>query len=163
MMVNFMETTIALQVLLAPHQTVRLTSSLPIEISIHNGGSTPVTILDRNTPLEPGAGHLGVLKLHDAQTHEEVPISTISASRVRPPLLNEYIEIPSDATVKKTLELRVDEKDIQAGREYMVRAEGYWSAVWYRALGDITEEQRDHSLNATTGEFLSNVGRVKVE
>ena len=162
-MVNFMETTIALQVLLAPHQTVPLTSLLPIEISIHNAASTPVTILDRNTPLDPDAGHLGVFKLHDAQTHEEVPTSTISASRISPPLLNEYIEIPSDTTVKRTLELRVDEKDIQAGREYTVRAEGYWSAVWYRALSEITEEQRDHSLNATTGEFLSNVGRVKVE
>ncbi|BCR90206.1 uncharacterized protein ACHE_60092S [Aspergillus chevalieri] len=162
-MVNFMGTTIALQVLLAPHQTVPFTSLLPIEVSIHNAASTPVTILDRNTPLEPGAGHLGVLKLRDAQTYEEVPIATISASRIEPPLPNEYIEIPPDTTVKRTLELRVDEKDIQVGREYTVRAEGLWSAVWYRALSEIMEEQRDHSLNATTGEFLSNVGRVKVE
>lgn len=162
-MVNFMETTIALRVLLAPHQTIPPTSPFPIEVSIHNAASTPVTILDRNTPLEPGAGHLGLLKLHDAQTREEVPIVTISVSRIQPPSLDEYVEIPSDMTVKRIIELQLDEKGIQAGREYTVRAEGFWSAVWYRALSDITEEQRNYSLNATTGKFLSNVGLIKVE
>lgn len=162
-MINFMATTIALQVLLAPQQTVPLSSPLPIEVSIHNTASTPVTLLDWNTPLDPSAGPLGVVKVYDAQTGNELPINQVVFERGRPPAIEEFIEIPSDTTVKRTLQVPVEDKDIQAGREYTVRAEGTWHAVWYSALDETTKEQRGNLANATRGDFLSNVGRVRVE
>lgn len=156
---------LALQVIILAPQLISLSSSpstdLSVSATVHNPSTSPVTVLRWNTPLDPRAGVLGVFDVHDEVENQSVQIDTIKFNRKLPPSEDDLVEIAPESSVE--VDVQLPPLNLQAGREYSVKAVGRWHGVWEAAKKDVAGVKLDSLEGLERGEFSSNVVKVKVE
>ncbi|KAH8432091.1 uncharacterized protein LDX57_009737 [Aspergillus melleus] len=148
-----------LDVVLSPLVLPFSQPTIPIQVAIHNAASTPVTIVNWNTPLDPRAGVLGVFQVRDTTTDDIVPMDELKISRQLPPSADDLVEIPAGRSVEAVV--RLPSGTLVAGHEYAIRAKGIWHAVWETPREEVQGLRLEKFENAKRGDFLSNEVSVR--
>ncbi|KAL4886029.1 hypothetical protein BJY04DRAFT_213568 [Aspergillus karnatakaensis] len=135
--------------------------SLTIHLTIHNPSTTtPTTLLNWGSPLDPKAGILGVFEVRDVETNEPVLLDEIKFGRKLPPAREDFVEIPAGGEV--TAEVTIPRAPLEQGKRYTIRAKGWWQAVWESALGDVPEGDLDRLTGALRGDFESEQVPIEI-
>ena len=128
-----------------------------LTITISNQDSTtPRTFLQWDTPFDIRALDMGVLRLEDAETGDELPSPGLKLNRKLPPPRDDLIEVPAGGEVSKEIELKAPWLPTD-GRKVRVRAEGEWKAAWKKGKDEIVEAELGDlgGESALTGAFRS--------
>ncbi|KAE8378669.1 hypothetical protein BDV26DRAFT_280941 [Aspergillus bertholletiae] len=152
-----MSSSITLQVTITPPiiSAFSATSTVPIQVSVHNPSDAPITVLHWGTPLDPSANVLGLFELHDTTENQPVALPTIQVSRLMPPSVEDLVEIPAGSVIQE--EVTLSPVPLTMGHEYSVKAKGIWHWVWEGRREDVTTEMLERLGDARRGEFSSNV------
>lgn len=142
-----------------PFTVAPFPSSISVEVSINNTSNHLVTFLKWATPFDALAGPLGVFTVYDPETGEPVPMNIVKISRKLPASRNDLIEIPAGQIVKKTV--HIPEVVLEPDREYLLRAEGAWLAIWENGLADVDESRLVDLGDSKSGEFRSDTTLLK--
>lgn len=140
---------------------IQASTSLALQISIHNLTNTPITVLRWNTPLDPRASLLDVFEVCDTTAGHALTADTIKMSRKLPASVDDLVEIDAGETMK--CDATLTGLYFQTGHEYSVRARGIWMAIWLQPLVDVTASQLKGLFGAESGRFESNVAVVEVK
>ncbi|ORY00745.1 hypothetical protein BCR34DRAFT_494395 [Clohesyomyces aquaticus] len=116
--------------------------------------STTFTVLKWSTPLDPNALNLGVFKLTDVDSKEEITIDRLMINRMMPPSRDDLQEI-SPGTEHAT-EVVFDRPWMHSKKpaKYQVKAEGEFKAVWEKPAGEITAKELEELFGG--GSALNN-------
>ncbi|PYH95713.1 hypothetical protein BO71DRAFT_440128 [Aspergillus ellipticus CBS 707.79] len=121
------------------------TTTIAIKATITNSSSTPITLLNWSTPLDPHADIIGVFQVRDETTNETLSLPTINLSRRTTPFLDDLVEVPAEGAVETLATFaRVP---LTEGHRYAIQATGIWHALWEGPLerrGCRTDHHRDN-------------------
>ncbi|KAL4978858.1 hypothetical protein BDW66DRAFT_148713 [Aspergillus desertorum] len=134
---------------------------LTIQLSVHNKGESPVTVLRWGSPLDERASVLGLFEIRDAESEEVVALNTVKFARQLPPPTEDFVEIAPGGEVDA--EVKIPLVPLEQGKKYTVKAKGCWQAVWQQPLGDVPQENLDKLSGSFRGEYSSKEVPVEVE
>ncbi|KAI0534481.1 hypothetical protein GGR58DRAFT_516083 [Xylaria digitata] len=132
-----------------------------ISLSVTNTHpSTPVTILKWNSPLDPAALGLGLVRILPAQTVEQFHIEPIKIKRLMPPKADSLVTLlPGDSTTS-TIELRdpIVPKTLWDAGPAKVTIKGRWMAVWPGMTREdlLIDTERLQSVGAGVGSLIGD-------
>ncbi|KAH8682614.1 hypothetical protein BX600DRAFT_544955 [Xylariales sp. PMI_506] len=109
--------------------SVRKSAEFTLTVSVTNQGDGPLTILAWESPLDPAALQLGVVKLQVAGSPLDIP--TIHIRRKVPPSPESLVTIEPGQAAEQ--QIRLGEPLVSPDRltgEVKVLLEGRWVAVW---------------------------------
>jgi hypothetical protein len=108
--------------------------------------STTYTILKWGTPLDPPSINMGVLKLIDADTGNEINTDVIKIARKMPPAREDLQEIAPGTEHATEVVFDLPWMPKKTPAKYRVKAEGTFHGVWEKAASDV----KAHELEAYT-------------
>ncbi|KAF2014843.1 hypothetical protein BU24DRAFT_423755 [Aaosphaeria arxii CBS 175.79] len=123
-------------------QISRSPPSILVTLKNHSPSST-YTLLKWGTPLDPLAQNLGVFKLNNADTGEEVSIDIIKISRKMPPPRDALVTIMPGT--EESTEVIFDKPWMPNTKpaKYNVRAEGRFMGIWEKSADEVTDDELD--------------------
>ncbi|KAF2180964.1 hypothetical protein K469DRAFT_267757 [Zopfia rhizophila CBS 207.26] len=97
------------------------------------------TVLKWDTPLDPIAPQLGVFKMVDADTGEEIGIPRIMVNRMLPPPRDALQEVA--AGTEHAIEVVFDKPWMPEKKpaKYKIKVQGTFRAVWEKAASEISD------------------------
>jgi hypothetical protein len=133
-------------------------SSLPLEFKLsqisksppsllvtvkNNSPSSTFTFLKWGTPLDTQALNLGVFKLTDADTGEQVPIDKLMINRKTPPSREDLQETAPGTEYSTEIVLDKPWMPSKKPAKYSVSVEGEFKGIWEKKAADIKGEELD--------------------
>ena len=138
--------------------------SLLVTLKNSNPSST-FTLLKWGTPLDPSALNLGVFKLVDTETGEEVKTDIIKIGRKVPPSRDQLQEIAPGT--EHAIELVFDKPWMPEKKpaKYRVKVEGTFYAVWEKDAKDVADNELElyHESQFSERSFVSSEATLNVE
>jgi hypothetical protein len=126
---------------------------------------TTYTVLKWGTPLDPQAANLGIFKIQDADTGEEVKTDIIKIGRKFPPPRDDLQEI--EPGTEQATEIVLDKPWMPQKKpaKYKIYVEGEFHGVWEKPASEVqTKEVEDYTDTAFEGSrFRSEQVNVLVE
>lgn len=132
-----------------------------ITSTVRNNGTSPVTILTWNSPLDPLALQLGLLSITRHGESQPLDFPTIKISRKLPPEADSLITIEPGKSSSQDIELREiivpREKLFAKGGKANILCQGQWTAVWPCRKESMEAELSEMGVGkaALTGPFQS--------
>lgn len=126
---------------LSVHLSATTDRKLKITIT-NNDFTTPRTFLRWDTPFDPRALDMGILKLEDAESGQDLPSPGVKLNRRLPPPRDDLVEVPAGGEVSKEIELKAPWLPGD-GRKVQVSAKGEWKAVWKKARDEVSNDELD--------------------
>ncbi|KAI0416779.1 hypothetical protein F5X98DRAFT_387758 [Xylaria grammica] len=132
-----------------------------ISVSVTNTHpSSPVTILKWNSPLDPAALGLGLVRITPANTTEPFHIDAIKIQRLMPPKAESLVTLTPGDSATSTVELReliVPQGLFDAGPA-KVTMKGRWMAVWPEMTKEdlLLDTKRLQSVGAGVGSLIGD-------
>ncbi|KAL4867052.1 hypothetical protein BDV12DRAFT_171883 [Aspergillus spectabilis] len=127
--------------------------AVSVQLSVLNTADSPATLLNWGSPLDPRANILGVFEIRDTDTDEVVSLDTIKFSRKLPPPREDLVQISAGGAVDA--EVTLPRVPLVEGRQYSIRAKGWWQAVWEKSLEDVPSDDLEKLTGAERGGFES--------
>ncbi|KAF2838351.1 hypothetical protein M501DRAFT_936348 [Patellaria atrata CBS 101060] len=125
----------ALSIELSQHST----SPPTLRATVRNNHSKILTILTWDTPLDEKAAILGVFRVTEKSSGDEVEMGGIKINRLLPPPRDAFVELSPGAESSKDFELKEPLWPMEKGHRYYIKAVGDWKAVWEARVGDLTD------------------------
>ncbi|KAF2964033.1 hypothetical protein GQX73_g9534 [Xylaria multiplex] len=140
----------------------------PISVSVTNTHpSTPVTILKWNSPLDPAALGLGLVRILPAQTAEQFHIEPIKIKRLMPPKEDSLVTLLPGDSATSTIELRdpIVPKGLWDAGPAKVTMKGRWMAVWPEMTKEdlLVHTEKLQSVGAGVGSLIGEWGSECIE
>lgn len=123
--------------------SIRKSSSAPLKltISVTNNHDRPLTLLTWNSPLDPSALQLGLLKFKQVGSGKLIEIPTIQVSRQMPPGRDSLITIEPRETKEQDIELKEPIIPLdQIKGDVEVSCHGRWMSLWKTKADEISQE-----------------------
>ncbi|OCK85694.1 hypothetical protein K432DRAFT_377463 [Lepidopterella palustris CBS 459.81] len=141
--------------------TLAQTSKSPIKLQVtlrNTHPSSAITVLKWDSPLDPQAPNLGVFRITNAATGEDVDIPRLMVNRLLPPSRDALQDIAAGS--EYSTEVVLDKSWMPSDRwtKYKVKVAGRWKAVWAKPVQDIDANELESlggGNEAMTGEFSS--------
>jgi hypothetical protein len=128
--------------------------------------STSVTVLVWSSPFDPQAVPLGIFRVTDQSTKQDVPMLGIKINRLLPPSREDFLELAPRHAVTKDVYLEAPGLALEKGKTYDVQAHGKWKAVWHASLTAIGEANL-MKMGGPTGlvnwDFESDILQLRVQ
>ncbi|KAI1425826.1 hypothetical protein F5Y12DRAFT_744755 [Xylaria sp. FL1777] len=130
-----------------------------ISVSVTNAHpSIPVTILKWNSPLDPAALGLGLVRIIPAGSTESVHIDAIKINRLMPPTIDLLVTLLPQDSATSTVELRgpfAPDSLWDAGPVKVV-IKGRWMAIWPELTKEelLLNSERLKSVGAGVGSLI---------
>lgn len=119
-----------------------------LRITISNQDpTTPRTFLQWDSPFDPRAPDMGIIRLIDVDSGKDIPSPGLKLNRMLPPSTEDLIEVPADGSVSKDINLKAPWLPAD-GRRVKVIVEGEWKVVWKTRKDGVAEDE----LNELSGE-----------
>ena len=134
--------------------------TLDIQVKVENTGSSTMTVLTWQSPLDPQAGVLGLFEIRDTQDGSVQQGKVLMVNRMMPPSQDSLVEIPANGIIEKTAQLKMF--SLQPMRLYEVMAKGEWKGVWDMPRAAIDSHSLEEFEGASTGGFVSNKVMVRI-
>ncbi|KAI1305749.1 hypothetical protein F5Y03DRAFT_394934 [Xylaria venustula] len=139
--------------------TQSTTSPHAITVSVTNTHpSFPVTILKWNSPLDPAALGLGLVRVIPAGATEPIHIDAIKISRIMPPKVESLVTLLPRHSVTGTVDLRspIVPSYIWETGPAKVAMKGRWMAVWPELTKEylLSHTERLQSVGAGAGSLI---------
>ncbi|MCJ1328574.1 hypothetical protein MMC10_005251 [Thelotrema lepadinum] len=111
-------------------------------MKVTNIGTTPVTILTWESPLDPLALQLGLLSLTPTEAKEPLELVTMKVSRQLPPDEESLVTLDPGASKESEVLFReqVVPLDQVRGKTVAVECKGRWVCVWPAKRSDLSAE-----------------------
>lgn len=152
------------QLVLTINQTESGQASVRVTLT-NTHPKTTISVLNWDTPFDPSAVALGVFKVVDKSTNEEVPPLGLKINRLLPPPEEDYLLLKPQHAITKDIVLDAPGFTLENGKSYDVQARGKWKAVWHADSANVGVENL-RRIGGPTGplnwEFESDVCQVKV-
>ncbi|KAL8291211.1 hypothetical protein RB597_005471 [Gaeumannomyces tritici] len=140
-----------------------------LAVKVVNGNDVPVTVLTWDSPLDPAALSLGLVRVTPAGAAAPLELPTLMFRRIMPPAPEQLVTIEPGAAVEREIVLRdevvpADKLFGSGGSPARVALKGRWACVWVKRRDDISDESLDRTSGADDafeGEFESNEIEVK--
>jgi hypothetical protein len=142
-------------------------SSIPsVRVTLTNYHfSTSVSVLVWDSPFDEQAVPLGVFKVADRSTGQEVPSMGLDISRLLAPKADDFVHLLPRHAVTKDVGLTPPGISLVSGKSYAVQVKSQWKGVWH-ADPEISSQQRLRGMGGPTGlvnwEYESNVLQLHV-
>ncbi|KAJ5690886.1 hypothetical protein N7462_005278 [Penicillium macrosclerotiorum] len=130
-------------------------STIPIEVSVHNAASVPISLLKWGSPLDNRAEVLGIFEVFDLDDEKNLPMETVKIARKLPASVDDLLEICAGQTLRKLVNLQG--LHLKEGHQYSIQAKGIWHAIWEEHLENVTVSQLQNLIGAQRREFRTNV------
>jgi hypothetical protein len=142
------------------------TSPPTIQVAVTNKNDGPVTVTTYDTPLDPLAVQLGLLRIIPSGAEAPLELETIYVRRQWPPPEDCFITIESGKTAINDLVLKEPVVPLDTlGASVTVKLAGRWEAVWLATKEAVNVPAR-HDLATTSGvssgEFSSDTLEAKL-
>jgi hypothetical protein len=127
--------------------------------------STSVTVLIWSTPFDPQAVPLGIFRVTDRSTKQDVPMLGIKINRLLPPSREDFLELAPRHAVTKNVYLEAPGLALEKGKTYDVQAHGKWKAVWHaslKAIGEVNLMKMGGPTGLVSWDFESDVIQLEV-
>jgi hypothetical protein len=127
--------------------------------------STPYTLLKWGTPLDAQALNLGLFKLVDSGTGEEIQVDKIMISRLMPPSRHDLVTMAPGTEEATEVVFNKPWMPKTKPAVYRVRAEGTFAGVWDRYGNDVVDSELEaYSESPLNGKsFRTNEIEMRVD
>ncbi|KAJ4351296.1 uncharacterized protein N0V89_006635 [Didymosphaeria variabile] len=131
----------------------------------NNNPSTPLTLLKWNTPMDPSAANLGLFKLIDEETGNEIPTDGLKVNRKMPPSEEDLVTVAPGTEEAHEVVMNKPWLPEKKPATYKVSMSGKFFAVWDKYGGDLqTSDLEAYSDSPFHGRhFSSNEVDMRVE
>ncbi|KAM0807686.1 hypothetical protein AB5N19_08026 [Seiridium cardinale] len=138
--------------------SVRKSASYTLTFSVTNQNDVPITLLRWESPLDPLALSLGVVKLFvPADSEDALDIPTIQVRRKMPPGPDSLITIEPGSTAEGSIELKEPRVPLDKLKgDVKVSCKGRWTSVWQKRADQVSQkelEELNAGKEALSGEY----------
>ncbi|KAL4779451.1 hypothetical protein BJX76DRAFT_361796 [Aspergillus varians] len=134
--------------------------AVSVDLSVINYATSPITVLNWGSPLDPRANVLGVFEIRDADTDETVAMDTIKFARQLPAPQEDFVQISAGGAVD--MEITLPRVPLLEGHQYTIQAMGWWQIVWEKPLEDVPPGDLEKLTGGQRAELQSEVVPIKV-
>jgi hypothetical protein len=117
-----------------------------------------------DTPFDDKALQLGIFKVKNTVTSEEIPSLDMKINRKLPPPREAFLEVKAHHAITKEIVVAGPAMQLENGVEYEVQAKGRMKAVWHASVEDIGDEnlkKMGGGTGVTSFDFESDVVRIQ--
>ncbi|KLU90447.1 hypothetical protein MAPG_10301 [Magnaporthiopsis poae ATCC 64411] len=150
--------------------SIRQSSSSPptLAVKVTNGNDIPVTILTWDSPLDPAALSLDVVRITPAGAAAPLELPRVMFRRLMPPDAEALETVEAGGIVEREIVLKdavvSPEELFVDGGPARVRLKGRWNCVWAKRREEIGAESLERMAggdDAVEGDFESNEVEVR--
>lgn len=135
-------------------------SPTTIRITVTNTGSSPVTLLTYDSPLDPSALPLGLLSITPAGASAPLDLPVAHFRRIWPPTRSLLVALaPGESTYSDVFFRETVVTAEELGEKATVVVRGQWTAVWAKGIDEVS----DAELNDPQGSAASFQGSFASE
>lgn len=137
--------------------------------TVTNNNDKTISFLDYESPVDAIIMALGNVELTPHGASEPVPLSTIAAQRVWPPMLDFLVELAPGASTTQETEFKTRSVPMdKLGSRFTAHLKGRWMAVWDGPKSEITNKMMEsisdgNGVRAFKGDYSSNKADFNTE